>query len=98
MLTLKPSSGASTISAEQAAKILFFTEDGLVDSDKPQQVERLADGSLRFTLPKTEYIVGGKPVSITGVLLHPPGWKADGTLRCLRVETALLPLTAGKRG
>ncbi len=96
VITLKPGAGASTISTEQAAKILFFTEDGLVDSDKPQQVERLGDGSLRFTLARTEYIVGGKPTSITGVLLHTSGWKADGTLRCLRVETALVPLTAVK--
>ena len=96
VLTLKPGIGAGAISAADAAKIIYFTEDGLVDSDKPQQIERLKDGSLRFTLVKTSYIVGGKPTHITGVLLNPPGWTTDGTLRCMRVDAALLPLTARK--
>lgn len=96
VLTLKPKQGASSISDEAAKSIVFFTEDGLVDSDKPQQVERLDDGTLRFTLVKTGYIVGPKPTSITGDLLYPPGWQASGRLSCLHVETALGPLTAEK--
>lgn len=98
VLTLKPNAGAHAITPGEAAKIIYFTEDGLVDSDKPQKIERLDDGSLRFTLVKTGYIVGPKPTQVTGVLLCPPGWLADGTLRSLRslrVQAALVPVTAG---
>ena len=90
VLTLKPGPGAAAISADEAAKVIFFTEDGLIDSDKPQQVERRGDGSLAFTLVKTSYIVGGKPTKMTGVLLHPAGWEAGGKLRCLRVVASLV--------
>jgi len=90
VLTLQPRKGAADISGDEAAKIIFFTEDGLVDSDKPQKVERRDDGSLVFTLPKTSYIVGDKPTRMTGVLLYPPGWEAGGKLRCLRVSAALV--------
>lgn len=89
VVTLKPAAGAATISPADAAKLVFFTEDGLIDSDKPQQVERRADGSLVFTLVKTDYIVGGKPAVLTGVLVHPAGWKADGSVPCMRIEAPL---------
>lgn len=89
VITLKPGNGAATINAEAAAKIIFFTEDGLIDSDKPQQVERRDDGSLVFTLVKTGYIVGDKPTKIGGVLLHPAGWKTGGKLRCMRISADL---------
>ncbi len=89
VLALKPGTDAAAISEADAAKLVYFTEDGLIDSDKPQQVERRADGSLVFTLVKTSYIVGGKPAKLTGVLVHPGGWKADGSVRCMRIEAPL---------
>ncbi|MDB6137753.1 MAG: hypothetical protein JWO94_825, partial [Verrucomicrobiaceae bacterium] len=89
-LTLKPGLNAAAIRPEDAKNIRFFTEDGLVDSDKPQVITQKQDGSLVFTLPKTSYIVGDKPTKIAGVLLRPEGWERGGMLRCLRVETALV--------
>lgn len=90
-LTLKPKSKAAKISAEAAAKIIFFTEDGLIDSNKPQVIRVAADGTITFTLIKADFILGDKPTHLNGLLLHPPGWLADGSLRCLRVSPALTP-------
>ena len=90
-LTLKPLPNAAKISAEAAKKIIFFTEDGLIDSNKPQVVRAAEDGTLTFTLMKAEFILGDKPTHLNGLLLHPPGWLADGSLRCLRVSAVLMP-------
>jgi thiol:disulfide interchange protein DsbD len=90
-LTLKPLPNAAKISAASAAKIIFFTEDGLIDSNKPQVVRAAEDGTLTFTLVKADFILGNKPTHLNGVLLHPSGWLADGSLRCLRVSPALTP-------
>ena len=89
VLTLTPGKGASQLSPAEASKLTFFTEDGLVDTDKPQKIQRLEDGSLVLTLVKTGYIVGDKPTSVTGDLVHPPGWEADGKVRCLRLTAPL---------
>ena len=88
-LTLKPGPGAAKLSAAEAAKLIFFTEDGLIDTDKPQQIERRDDGSLVFELVKTTYIVGDKPTTLTGSLVNPPGWESGGKVRCMRITAAL---------
>ena len=89
VFTVKPGPGAASISREDASKLIFFTEDGLVDTDKPQQVERRDDGTLVFTLVKTSYIVGDKPKTMIGDLVHSSGWEIGGKVPCLRVEAAL---------
>lgn len=87
--TLRPVGQARAVGDDELSKLIFFTEDGLVDSDKPQKIERMPDGSLHFTLAKTSYIVGEKPKTMTGVLVRPGGWEADGGIHCLRVSAAL---------
>jgi hypothetical protein len=89
-LTLKPGAGAARIAPEEVTGIVYFTEDGMVDSDKPQNAELLPDGSLRFTLVEAEYIVGERPATLSAVLLRKAGWEAGGGLRCLRVTPSLV--------
>lgn len=84
-VTLTPKPGAQSLSAEDAKKLIWFTEDGIIDSDKPQQVERLADGSIRFQLVEAEYIVGDRPAALKAVLIHPAGWEQGGAVRCMSV-------------
>lgn len=88
-LTLKPGSQAAKISEEAAQKIIFFTEDGQIDSNKPQVIQSGDDGSITFTLTKADFILGDKPTKLEGVLLYPPGWVASSTVRCLRVSPPL---------
>lgn len=89
VVTLKPRDGAAKITADAAKTIIYFTEDGLVDSDKPQGIEVLGDGSLRFSLVEAEFIVGERPAELCAVLLHPPGWLEGGKVRCLRIAAPL---------
>ena len=88
-LTLTPQPNAVKVSAEAAAKIIFFTEDGLIDSNKPQVIHMAENGAITFTLIKAEFILGDKPTHLHGLLLHPPGWESGGKVRCLRVEPTL---------
>lgn len=88
-LTLKPGLGAARIPVGDAAKIIYFTEDGMVDSDKPQRVEVLLDGSVQLTLVEAEFIIGDRPAALAGVLLYRPGWEEGGKLSCLRVTVPL---------
>ena len=90
-VTLKPKAGAAKLSAEDAAKLIFFTEDGMIDSDKPQEIECLPDGSLRFRLVEAEFIIGDRPKELLGLLVHPAGWEQGGKVRCLKV---VAPLTS----
>lgn len=93
IVTCTPHDNAAPISADEAAKLIFFTEDGMIDTDKPQKIERLADGSLRFTLVEPEFIVGDRPKAIIGLLVRPGGWEKGGAVRCWRFTA---PLTDSK--
>jgi DsbC/DsbD-like thiol-disulfide interchange protein len=88
-LILKPEKAAATLKPSDAAGIRFFTEDSSIDSDKPQQVEVLQDGSLRLSLIAADYLSGKLPRRLNGVLVRKKGWLEDGTLRALRVSPLL---------
>ena len=87
-LTLKPEGAAARkMSAEEAAKIIFFTEDGWIHSDMPQSVEWRPDGSVVMTLPVSDVFIGGKPPSaLHGIVWHPGGWLTDRRLTSVRIS------------
>lgn len=86
-LTLKPASAAARrITAEEAAKILFFTEDGWIHTDLPQTVAVKPDGRIVMTLPVSDVFVGDKPPSaLHGIVWHPDGWLSGERLTGLRI-------------
>jgi thiol:disulfide interchange protein DsbD len=90
-LVLKPKAGAAKLSKDDAAKLIYFTEDGMVDSDKPQEIECLPDGGLRLRLVEAEFIIGDRPKELRGLLVRPAGWEQGGRVRCLKV---VAPLTS----
>lgn len=90
-LTLKPKANAAKFSTDAAAKIIYFTEDGLIDSNKPQVITVAEDGTMVITLIKADFILGDKPTHLQGVLLHSSGWEEGGKVRCLRVAPVLIP-------
>lgn len=74
----------------EAAKVLFFTEDGWINSDEPQTVELRPDGSLRITLHRAEVFLGkGTPERLLGVLQRAGGWHSDGSLRSMVISPVL---------
>lgn len=86
-LTLKPASGAARkLTAEEAAKIIFFTEDGWIHTDLPQTVEMKPDGRIVMTLPVSDVYLGEKPPSaLRGIVFHPDGWLSDQRLASMQI-------------
>ncbi len=91
-LRLKPSSPqAKPLPASSTAPgVIFFTEDGWINSDEPQESRVEADGTLVMTLTRAEVFFGkSPPTKLHGVLQREGGWLADGTLRSLIITPAL---------
>lgn len=86
-LTLKPASGAARkMTAEEAAKIIFFTEDGWIHTDLPQTVEVKPDGRIVMTLPVSDVYLGDKPpAALHGIVWHPDGWLSDQRLASMQI-------------
>ena len=91
-LTLSPASvSARKITSEQeAAKIIFFTEDGWIDSDKPQAVKLNADSSLTITLTRSDIYLGKEPPrTLVGLVQDSEGWCVDAKLTSMKIAPEL---------
>jgi thiol:disulfide interchange protein/DsbC/DsbD-like thiol-disulfide interchange protein len=69
----------------------FFSDEGIVAYDQPQVVKPDGHGGFALTLP----IAADGPQDATklvGVLTSENGWRADGTLRGLRVDTPFVAM------
>jgi thiol:disulfide interchange protein DsbD len=65
----------------------FFSEDGTIASDQPQEIA--SDGKGGFTLALPVSADGPKDApSLVGVLTSKKGWRADGSLAGLKVDAA----------
>lgn len=87
-LTLTPAEPAARRipSAEAAAKVRFFTEDGWIDSDRPQPATLNADGSLTLVLTRAEIFLGKEtPKKLEGVMQNPEGWVTGSNLRSIQI-------------
>ncbi len=87
-LKLTPSDDTARELMEQddTAKIIFFTDDGWIDSDKPQAVVVNADGTLIITLQRSDVYLGKKPPThLRGVVQRPGGWVEGQTWRSLQI-------------
>jgi thiol:disulfide interchange protein DsbD len=65
----------------------FFSEDGAVATDLPQAAVSDGKGGFTLTLP---FSPDGprEPKRLVGVLASKQGWRADGSLRGLRIDVA----------
>lgn len=91
-LTLSPASPSARrlTSAADAAKLIFFTDDGWIHSDKPQVVQLREDGSLVITLIVSDvYLKDQPPTALHGIVHNPAGWLMDGQLTGLQVSPPL---------
>lgn len=92
ILTLRPVSESARKfgPADQAARVIFFTEDGWINSDQDQISTLAADGSLTIQLVRAEVFLGkGTPERLFGVVQREGGWHVDGTLRSMSVQPEL---------
>lgn len=86
-LTLSPvGDGARIPTEDETEKMIVFTLDGWFDSNKPQKIERLQDGGVKFTLTKAAvYLEESIPDRLRVVVQTPSGWLKDGYSRSLEL-------------
>jgi DsbC/DsbD-like thiol-disulfide interchange protein len=86
-LTLKPTGkDARVISSEDAAKIIFFTDDGWIHSDKPQLIQRGEDGTITMKLEISDVYMPEKPPGkLSGLVWHPDGWLVSRKLTAIQI-------------
>jgi thiol:disulfide interchange protein DsbD len=90
-LTLKPTGkDARAISAEETAKIIFFTDDGWIHADKPQIIERREDGSITMKLEISDvYLPERPPGKLSGLVWHPGGWLTSRKLTAVQIAAQI---------
>lgn len=70
--------------------VLFFTEDGWINSDQDQICSLAKDGTLAIKLIRAEVFLGkGTPDRLHGILQREGGWHADGSLRSMSIHPLL---------
>lgn len=91
-LTLRPANPQARRfdPAEKVPQVLFFTEDGWINSDQDQTVTLAKDGSLTIKLVRAEVFFGkGTPSHLLGIVQRQGGWHADSSLRSMRIQPLL---------
>jgi DsbC/DsbD-like thiol-disulfide interchange protein len=90
-LTLRPvSAQARRFEKGRVPKVVFFTEDGWINSDQDQTSHLSPDGTLTIQLVRAEVFFGkSAPERLLGVLQREAGWHTDGSLRSLVVQPLL---------
>lgn len=91
-LTLRPASDKARplAAAAHQPNILFFTEDGWINSDQDQRIEVSQDGSLTLHLIRAEVFLGKKtPDRLLGIVQREGGWHSDGSLRSMTIQPLL---------
>ena len=83
ILTIQPP--ATAPSTDSTTGIHFFTADGQVDSNRPQQIERLPNQAIRLTLAVSETAPADSP-TLPGVVVFPAGWPIAGQPFHLEIE------------
>lgn len=87
-LTLRPARGARAFEAGET--VIFFTEDGWINSDEPQPQQVNADGSLTVHLTRADVYLGkGIPSKLAGVVQRNGGWVNGEAWRSLSIAPEL---------
>lgn len=83
VLTLTTSDPEVARNATNLGSLRFFTADGQVDSDGPQNVEIDAGGSIRMELTRSQG--GSLSERISGVIVAQRPWSQDGSSLALEI-------------
>lgn len=89
---LKPKSAEARQfgSADEAQRLIFFTEDGWINSDEPQRIVLNADGSVTIKLVRADIFLGKTvPTHLNGQVQRPDGWVHEKSWRTLTITPPL---------
>lgn len=82
-LTVAPAAGV----AHAPSDLHFFSSDGYIAYDEPQEIRPDGRGGFTLTLPIAADSPG-TPDKLVGVLTSETGWRADGSLRGLSIDVS----------
>lgn len=89
ILTVKPTEYAVR-PGEDLGEVVFFTSDGLVDTNEPQRLSLGPDGSLVLTMKRFEF--GPEtPERVHGILYSPEGWDEKGERKYIEIAAPIAP-------
>jgi hypothetical protein len=75
---------------ELPPSVVFFTEDGWINSDQSQIATYQVDGSLTLTLTRAEFFINKNiPKNLFGIVQRKGGWLKGGSLRSLKISPLL---------
>jgi thiol:disulfide interchange protein DsbD len=75
---------------ELPPSVVFFTEDGWINSDQSQIATYQVDGSLTLTLTRAEFFINKNiPKNLFGIVQRKGGWLKGSSLRSLKISPLL---------
>jgi thiol:disulfide interchange protein DsbD len=92
VLTASPTDGAARKFQPEAKSesVSFFTEDGWIDTDKPQVNRPNADGGLSMELTRSDVFLGKVPPTVLrGVLKNSKGWLLNAEVKSFTISPEL---------
>lgn len=88
-LTLTASDDVARERARLIKDVLFFSEDGLVNVDKPQAFSKPAADMIELKLAVSEYTTDPQATELIGVVQTQEGWNKDGTVKSAIVRVKI---------
>lgn len=88
VIVLRPQARARPLAAAELPGLIYFTEDGVIDSDGEQSFELRGDGSLVIQLHGADPRPEGFRGTVTGVVVRDGGWEEDGGARAMRIAAS----------
>ncbi len=92
VLTASPTDGAARKFQLEtnSESVSFFTEDGWIDTDKPQITRSNADGGLTMELTRSDVYLGKAPPTVLrGVLKNSKGWLLKEEVKSFAISPEL---------
>jgi len=88
ILHVKPVSQTAKQHFRRIDEVTFFTEDGLIDPNKPESTGRTAS-EIVLTETISEHAPKPLPQRVNGILQTPQGWLPEGTPKSVRIAAPL---------
>jgi DsbC/DsbD-like thiol-disulfide interchange protein len=89
LLSVKPQAGARLLTRREAKALRFHTLDGFIDSKAPQEISIAEDGSVTLSLVPAEYVPGGRPKTLRGVIMRDESWQTEAGAKGLKFSVPL---------
>ena len=88
VLRIKPVTAEAKVHFSSVKSVTFFTEDGLIDPNKPESLSR-GEGEIVLTQTVSEYFHKPLPKRVVGILQTPEGWLQSGKPKSIHIAVPL---------